>query len=240
MSSYAQYKDLGNTSSSSSIKKSEKRPQIKDTNSFKNKMQSMMQKPVTNNPNPMAAPGYPQPTMAVSPGYPQPTMTAAPGYPQPTMAMPGNPQPTMAAAPGYPQPTMAAAPGYPQPTMAAGYAQPIMTMPGNPPSMNTGSYKIKDVNDKQGLLSSTELVIVYIWGTFCGPCKTIAPQYEELANKYNIPGKIRLAKEDVSLGLTPNIRGVPTFMFIKQGNVIDQIVGADMISLTNKIQQYSS
>lgn len=103
-----------------------------------------------------------------------------------------------------------------------------------------GSYKISNDADKNNLIASNKLAVVYVWGTFCGPCKQIAPLYEELANKYNSPGNVILAKEDVALKISPNIRGVPTFQFFLNGKLVDQVVGADTVSLTNKIIQYSN
>jgi len=103
-----------------------------------------------------------------------------------------------------------------------------------------GSYKISNDADKNNLIASNKLAVVYVWGTFCGPCKQIAPLYEELANKYNTPGNVILAKEDVALKISPNIRGVPTFQFFLNGKLVDQVVGADTVSLTNKIIQYSN
>ena len=103
-----------------------------------------------------------------------------------------------------------------------------------------GSYKIQNINDKNNLINSTKLLVVYIWGDFCGPCKQIAPVYETLANKYNSAGNIVLSKEDVKLQITPSVRGVPTFHFYLNSNLVDTIIGADTVSLQNKIIEYTT
>jgi len=102
-----------------------------------------------------------------------------------------------------------------------------------------GTYTVESEEYKNNLVSSNDLVVVDIWGSFCGPCKQIAPRYEELAQKYNSPGKIILAKEDITLGISQNVKGVPTFQFYKSGQLIDTVIGADIVSVENKIQQYS-
>ena len=81
---------------------------------------------------------------------------------------------------------------------------------------------------EQEVLKSESLVMVDFWATWCGPCKIVAPVVEELAKEYE--GKARFAKvntdENQDLATKYNIRGIPTLMFFKDGEVKDQIVGA--------------
>ncbi len=81
---------------------------------------------------------------------------------------------------------------------------------------------------EQEVLKSDSLVMVDFWATWCGPCKIVAPVVEELAKEYE--GKARFAKvntdENQDLATKYNIRGIPTLMFFKDGEVKDQIVGA--------------
>lgn len=80
----------------------------------------------------------------------------------------------------------------------------------------------------QEVLKSPDLVMVDFWATWCGPCKIVAPVVEELAKEYE--GKARFAKvntdENADLASKYNIRGIPTLIFFKDGEVKDQIVGA--------------
>jgi len=81
---------------------------------------------------------------------------------------------------------------------------------------------------EQEVIKSSNLVMVDFWATWCGPCKIVAPVVEELAKEYE--GKVTFVKvntdENQDLATRYNIRGIPTLMFFKEGNVADQVVGA--------------
>jgi thioredoxin 1 len=70
--------------------------------------------------------------------------------------------------------------------------------------------------------------MVDFWATWCGPCKIVAPVVEELAKEYE--GKVTFAKintdENPDIASRFNIRGIPTMMFFKAGESLDQVVGA--------------
>ena len=84
-----------------------------------------------------------------------------------------------------------------------------------------------DTFDQEVIKAST-VVMVDFWATWCGPCKIVAPVVEELAKEYE--GKAKFAKvntdENADLSTKYNIRGIPTLIFFKDGEVKDQIVGA--------------
>jgi thioredoxin 1 len=71
-------------------------------------------------------------------------------------------------------------------------------------------------------------VLVDYWAEWCGPCKMIAPILDEIAEEYN--GRIRVAKLNIDENpVTPpkyGIRGIPTLMLFKGGNVEATKVGA--------------
>ncbi|MCK5426138.1 MAG: thioredoxin [Thermodesulfovibrionia bacterium] len=81
--------------------------------------------------------------------------------------------------------------------------------------------------DKE-VLKSQQLVMVDFWATWCAPCRIVAPAVEELAKEYE--GKAKFVKvntdENSELATQYKIRGIPTLMFIKGGQVVDQVVGA--------------
>ena len=72
------------------------------------------------------------------------------------------------------------------------------------------------------------LAVVDFWATWCGPCRMIAPILEQLAEEYK--GKAKVAKLDVDSNIRTatrfNVRSIPTILFFKDGQLVDQIVGA--------------
>lgn len=81
--------------------------------------------------------------------------------------------------------------------------------------------------DKE-VLQSDKLVMVDFWAVWCGPCRMIAPTIEELAKEYE--GKITVAKlntdENPDIASKYKIMGIPTVIFFKNGEKVDQVVGA--------------
>jgi thioredoxin 1 len=76
--------------------------------------------------------------------------------------------------------------------------------------------------------SKTQPVLVDFWADWCRPCHMLAPTVGEIANEYN--GKLKVVKLNVDESMNTagrfNIRGIPTLLIFKGGEVADQIVGA--------------
>jgi len=87
---------------------------------------------------------------------------------------------------------------------------------------------VTDATFEDDVLKSDVPVLVDFWAEWCGPCKMIAPILEEIAVEYD--GKIRIAKLNIDDNpATPpryGIRGIPTLMLFKAGNVEATKVGA--------------
>ncbi|MGH8530791.1 MAG: thioredoxin TrxA [Nevskiales bacterium] len=94
--------------------------------------------------------------------------------------------------------------------------------------MNQHISKTSDDNFKTDVLDSATPVLVDYWAEWCGPCRMIAPILDELATKYQ--GKLKVAKLNVDENTrTPpkyGIRGIPTLMLFKNGEVAATKVGA--------------
>ena len=93
--------------------------------------------------------------------------------------------------------------------------------------MTDGIVEIDDGSFDSEVLKSDKPVLVDFWAPWCGPCKAIGPVIEELAGTFG--SKIKFAKCNVDNNpATPGkygIRAIPTLIFFKQGNVVDQITG---------------
>ena len=87
---------------------------------------------------------------------------------------------------------------------------------------------VTDASFESDVLKSGEPVLVDYWAEWCGPCKMIAPILDEIAEEY--AGKVRIAKLNIDENpQTPpkyGIRGIPTLMLFKDGNVEATKVGA--------------
>jgi thioredoxin 1 len=89
-------------------------------------------------------------------------------------------------------------------------------------------HHISDASFEADVLKSDRPVLVDYWAEWCGPCKMIAPILDEIAEEYD--GKLRVAKLNIDENpATPpkyGIRGIPTLMLFKDGDVEATKVGA--------------
>lgn len=88
--------------------------------------------------------------------------------------------------------------------------------------------------------AGSSLVVIDFFATWCGPCRTIAPVFEQLSNEY--PGVVFLKVDVDKCPETQriyDIRAMPTFLFIRNRITLHQIRGANSSELTNKIHELS-
>jgi thioredoxin 1 len=88
--------------------------------------------------------------------------------------------------------------------------------------------QVTDANFDQEILQSPVPALVDFWAAWCAPCKMIGPIVEELAEAYK--DRLKVAKMNVDDNVnTParyGIRGIPALLVFKNGELVDQIIGA--------------
>lgn len=100
--------------------------------------------------------------------------------------------------------------------------------------------EINSDNFDDVVMKSDKPVVLDFWAIWCGPCRMIAPIIEEMAKEYE--GKAIIGKVDVDnnneIAVKFGIRNIPTVLFIKNGEVVDKVVGAvPKINLTSKLDK---
>ena len=87
---------------------------------------------------------------------------------------------------------------------------------------------LTEQNFDEALVAAQGLVMVDFWAAWCGPCRAIAPVLDELVLASH--GRVELMKVNVdespALASRYGIRSIPTILFVKDGKVVDQVVGA--------------
>lgn len=85
-----------------------------------------------------------------------------------------------------------------------------------------------DGNFEKEVLQSDQPVLVDFWAEWCGPCRMIGPVVEEMAGEYH--GKAKIGKVNVDMNpevsVKYGIRSIPALLIFKEGQVVDQIIGA--------------
>jgi thioredoxin 1 len=88
--------------------------------------------------------------------------------------------------------------------------------------------EFNDSNFQSDVLASDKLTVVDFWAEWCAPCRAIGPMIEELSKEYD--GKVNIGKVNVDnnpqVSMNYGITSIPAILFIKGGQVVDKLVGA--------------
>jgi thioredoxin 1 len=101
--------------------------------------------------------------------------------------------------------------------------------------------EFNDGNFQEQVVASDKLTVVDFWAEWCGPCRAIGPVIEELGKEY--AGKVNVGKVNVDhnpqVATTYEITSIPAILFIKGGQVVDKLVGAQpKANFVKKIEQH--
>lgn len=89
-------------------------------------------------------------------------------------------------------------------------------------------YRFTKASFEKEVLESKEPVLIDFYADWCGPCKMMAPVVEKLAEKYK--GKVKVGKvnsdDEPELAQMFQVMSIPNFVIIKDGKVVDRVIGA--------------
>eukprot|EP00099_Drosophila_melanogaster_P010573 NP_001284881.1 thioredoxin T, isoform B [Drosophila melanogaster] len=99
----------------------------------------------------------------------------------------------------------------------------------------------KDDLDQQLILAEDKLVVIDFYADWCGPCKIIAPKLDELAQQYSDRVVVLKVNVDENEDITVeyNVNSMPTFVFIKGGNVLELFVGCNSDKLAKLMEKHA-
>ena len=87
--------------------------------------------------------------------------------------------------------------------------------------------KLKNENFKTEVLESNKVVLIDFYADWCGPCKMMSPVIDEIANE--VSENVKVCKLNVDeaqdIAIQYNVMSIPTLVIIKDGNVVDTLVG---------------
>ena len=90
------------------------------------------------------------------------------------------------------------------------------------------AFEFTDANFQEKALAPDSVTVIDFWAEWCGPCRAIGPVIEELSKEYD--GKVKVGKVNVDnnpqVSLNYGITSIPAILFIKNGEVVDKLIGA--------------
>lgn len=88
--------------------------------------------------------------------------------------------------------------------------------------------EITDSNFENLVVKSKKIVVLDLWAEWCGPCRMIEPHIEKMAEEYD--GKAIIGSVDIDsnpdIPTKYGVMNIPTVLFLKNGELVDKVVGA--------------
>jgi len=91
--------------------------------------------------------------------------------------------------------------------------------------MSTTTHLTEHTYD-EALAAAEGLVMIDFWAEWCGPCRAVAPVLEELSAETGVPLLKVNVDENSGLAARYGIRSIPTILFVEDGQIVDQAIGA--------------
>jgi thioredoxin 1 len=93
---------------------------------------------------------------------------------------------------------------------------------------------IEDISE----IPMSGIALIDFFATWCGPCKNIAPKFEQLSKMFSSVTFLKVdVDESAELAEQFNIRAMPTFVFLHDGKVVKTIEGTDIRGISNTLEQ---
>jgi len=90
------------------------------------------------------------------------------------------------------------------------------------------AHEFTDASFKSEVLDSDKVTVIDLWAEWCGPCRIMTPVIEELSTEYEgraVIGKLNV-DDNPEVPVNYNVRGIPTFLLFKGGELKEKVVGA--------------
>ncbi len=95
---------------------------------------------------------------------------------------------------------------------------------------------VNNPKDLTNLLNKSPVTVLKVYADWCGPCKMYGPKFKNLEKKYNNKN-LAFGESNVDKKII-KVEALPTTIFIKDGRIVDKVVGGDVLKVEEKILKY--